>query len=194
MYEATCSVWGQGHLRTFDQHSITFAGGCRYRFLYECREQHSYFSEFEVQYQRDSGSRLINEVILMTATHEITLRPGKVTMRDKATQENKVLSLPVIDHGLYFSKVGDYILIRHAQYHFTLSWNEEDNLMVTILHTIFFVLQADLHIPIFILFMQKTGSVGTEYHWSRLPAGVPYFDLMEDDDGAESTSHNTSVL
>uniref|UniRef100_UPI00358FCFD4 mucin-2-like n=1 Tax=Myxine glutinosa TaxID=7769 RepID=UPI00358FCFD4 len=124
----TCSVWGQGHMRTFDQRSITFAGGCLYRLLYDCDEP---FSDFEVQYERDSRSRLINKVILLTETHKVTMQRGNVTMaKNVAIKEAKVLSLPVVEHGLHFSKIGDYIIVRHAQHHLTISWNEKDNLMV----------------------------------------------------------------
>ncbi|XP_058016425.1 mucin-5AC [Ahaetulla prasina] len=119
-----CSTWGNFHFKTFDGDIFQFTGLCNYVFASHCK---SSYEDFNVQIRHSVVKNVptISHVALKLDGLPIELTSSSITVNGEPVQ------LPYSHLGILMERISGYIKV-HGKIGVTLSWNEEDCLLLEI--------------------------------------------------------------
>ncbi|KAJ8248886.1 hypothetical protein GJAV_G00228840 [Gymnothorax javanicus] len=119
-----CSTWGYYNFKTFDGNTFQVPTECNYILTSHC---HGNYEEFNIQIRRKvvDGVPIISKIVLRLDGTAVSLTKGSIRVED-----NEV-SLPYAKFGVGIMSLNPYIRVR-AKLGVTVSWNEEDSVMVVL--------------------------------------------------------------
>ncbi|XP_051889500.1 mucin-2-like isoform X11 [Pristis pectinata] len=118
----TCSIWGQGAIRTYTDEFYHFTSTCNYILSRQCLGG---TEDFNVEIRHGSQGNL--EHIFMKIEGDMI-----VVANDTIKVNNKLASLPYDDKVINIQQFGVHVRFRNRKHTISLLWNYKDALLITV--------------------------------------------------------------